>query len=238
MFVSSRSIVLMGLIVFFFGVIPGCTSMPEPTPMVFSGFLGNYSGLQPSPDETGAWSYKKPGMNLKPYTKVMIDPLVIWPSQNSLYQGINTGAMWQLAQAFHKRMVKHLQDGYPIVQQPGPGVLRLRAALTDVTLIRPGIEAPGPLFPMVGEVMLQTSEKISGFKAMSGQAAIEAEILDSQTHERLAAYIEKRKSGEVLMTKDSQTLSPIITVFDYWARKFRQRLDEERGLKAYQKVIQ
>jgi len=228
----------MCLLLFLFGVSQGCNSMSESTPVVFSGFLEDYSGLRPSPDTKGAWSYKKPGMNLTPYSKVMIDPLVVWPSPNSSYQGINTVTMWRLAQAFHTRMVKTLQDGYPIVQEPGPGVLRLRAALTDVTLVRPEIKAPGPLLPLVGEVLLQSSEKISGFNAMSGQAAIEAELLDSQTHERLAAYIEKRKSGEILMTKDSHSLSPIIAVFDYWARKFRQRLDEERGVKAYQKVIQ
>jgi hypothetical protein len=45
----------------------------------FSGFLGNYTGLRPSPDESGAWSYRKPGVNFKGYTKIILDPLVIWP---------------------------------------------------------------------------------------------------------------------------------------------------------------
>jgi len=233
----SKSTVWMCLIVILFSILHSCTSMPEPTPLVFSGFLENYSGLRPSPDGTGAWSYKKPGMNLKPYSKVMIDPLVIWPSLNSSYKGINTIAMWQLALAFHERMVTALQDGYTIVQEPGPGVIRLRAAVTEVLLIRPGITAPGPLLPLASDVALLSSETISGFSALSGQAAIEAELLDSQTHERLVAYVEKRTSGEVLITKDAQSLTPITRIFKYWAKKLRQRLDEERGLKDYQKVI-
>ncbi len=231
MFLLFKSIVCIGLGVFLFGVLHGCNSMPESTPVVFSGFLEDYSGLRPAPDEKGAWSYKKPGMNLKPYSKIMIDPLIIWPRPNSPYQGINTVWMWQLALAFQERMVNSLQDGYTIVKEPGPGVLRLRTALTDVTLVRPALKAPGPFLPLAGEVVLQSSEKISGLNALSGQAAIEAELLDSQTQERLAAYIEKRKSGKILITKKSHTLAPIIDVFEYWAKKLRRRLDEERGVR-------
>ncbi len=49
---------------------------------------------------------------------------------------------------------------------------------------------------------------------------------------------QKRKSGKILFTKDTHTLEPSIDVFEYWAKKLRQRLDEERGLKNFQKVLQ
>jgi len=218
--------------------IQGCAS--ESTALTFSGFLENYSGIRPAPDESGAWVYRKPGVDFKPYTKIMLDPLVIWPSPNSPYGGINTGTMWQLALAFHDQMSKTLQDGYTIVQEPGPGVLRLRAALTEVHLVKPTHKSPGPLLPMVGDIVMFTSQTISGVEltALSGQAAIEAELLDSQTHVRLVAYIEKRKSETTVITKDPHSLGPIRGILNYWARKLRQRLDEERGLKEYQKVIQ
>jgi hypothetical protein len=69
-------------------------------------------------------------------------------------------------------------------------------------------------------------------------AAIEAELLDSQTQERLVAYIDKRKSEKTVITKDKHSLGPVREIFNYWARKLRQRLDENRGLQKYQKVIQ
>ena len=217
--------------------IHGCASKREP--LTFSGFLENYSGIRPAPDESGAWMYRKPGVDFKPYTKIMLDPLVIWPSPNSPYGGINTGTMWQLALAFHDQMSKTLQDGYTIVQEPGPGVLRLRAALTEVNLVKPTHKSPGPLLPLVGDIVMFTSQTISGVKltALSGQAAIEAELLDSQTHVRLAAYIEKRKSEKIVITKDTGSLGPVRDILEYWARKLRQRLDEERGLQKYQKNI-
>ena len=215
----------------------GCAS--ERQPLTFSGFLDNYSGIRPAPDESGAWVYRKPGLDFKPYTKIMLDPLVIWPSVNSSYKGIHTGTIWQLALAFHEHMSKALQDGYTIVQEPGPGVLRLRAALTEVNLVRPTHKASGPLLPFIGDVVLFSTQTISGvnFTALTGQAAIEAELLDSQTHVRLAAYIEKRKGEKTVITKDTGSLGPVRDILEYWARKLRQRLDEERGLREYQKNI-
>ena len=102
----------------------------------------------------------------------------------------------------------------------------------------PGVASPGPLIPLANDILIQASEKISGLNALEGEAAIEAELLDAQSHERLAAYVEKRVSSHVLLTKNKDSLGPILDLFSYWAKRFRQRLDEARGLREYQKEIQ
>jgi hypothetical protein len=205
----------------------GCAK--NAAPLNFSGFLGNYTGLRPSPDESGAWSYRKPEANFKRYTKIILDPLVIWPSQNSAYGGIDALTAWKLALAFQERMSQALAGGYVIVKEPGPGVLRLRAALTEVILERPTLASPGPLLPLANDILLQASEKISGMNALEGEAAIEAELLDAENQERLAAFVEKRMSSKILLTRDKDSLGPVLEIFDYWANKLRQRLDKERS---------
>ena len=218
--------------------LQGCTS-PSPTkPLNFSGFLGNYSGLRPASDGSGAWTYRKPNVDFKPYTKIMLDTLVIWPSSQSTYGGLDASTAWRLARAFEDQMRQALAGGYPIVDRPGSGVLRLRAALTDIVLQRPGVESPGPLIPLANDILVQASEKVSGLNALEGEAAIEAELLDAQSHERLAAYVEKRAGSHVLLTKDKNSLGPILDLFSYWSKRLRQRLDEARGLREYQKEIQ
>jgi hypothetical protein len=109
-----------------------------------------------------------------------------------------------------------------------------------VNFVRPTDKSPGPLLPVVGDIVSFTSKTITGTSAtaLSGNAAIEAELLDSQTQERLVAYIDKRKSEKTVITKDKHSLGPVREIFNYWARKLRQRLDENRGLQKYQKVIQ
>lgn len=204
----------------------------------FSGFLGNYTGLRPAPDESGAWSYRKSGVDFKRYRHIMLDPLVIWPSRHSEYGGLDALTVWKLALGFQDRMNEALAGEYTIVQQAGPGVLRLRAALTDVKLEHPTLASPGPLLPLAGDILIQASEKISGMNALEGEATIEAELLDAGTQERLAAYVEKRVSSKVLLTADKDSLGPVLEIFDYWAKKFRQRLDEERGIREYRKEIQ
>jgi len=217
--------------------LQGCTST-APKPLTFSGFLENYSGLRPASDGSGAWNYRKPNVDFQPYAKIMLDPLVIWPSPQSTYGGLDASTNWRLARAFEDQMRQALAGGYKIVDRPGPGVLRLRAALTDIVLQRPGIESPGPLIPLANDILIQASEKVSGLNALEGEAAIEAELLDAQTHERLAAYVEKRADSHVVLTKDKDSLGPILDLFNYWAKRLRQRLDEARGLREYQKEIQ
>ena len=218
--------------------LQGCTSTPPNKPLNSSGFLGNYSKLRPAPDGSGAWNYRKPNVDFKPYTQIMLDPLVIWPSTQSTYGGLDASTAWRLARAFEDQMRQALAGGCKIVDRPGPGVLRLRAALTDIVLERPGVESPGPLIPMANNILIRASEKVSGLNALEGQAAIEAELLDAQSHERLAAYVEKRAGSHVLLTKDKNSLGPILDLFSYWSKRLRQRLDEARGLREYQKEIQ
>ncbi len=216
--------------------LSGCAHKVEP--LNFSGFLTDYTSLRPSPDDSGAWSYRKPGVNFKEYTHIILDPLVIWPSQHSEYGGVDALTAWKLALAFQESMSRALAGGYVIVKDPGPGVLRLRAALTDVLLERPAVSTPDQILPLANDLLIRASEKISGMNALEGEAAIEAEILDTQSQERLVAYVEKRMSPEILLTRDKDSLGPVLEIFDYWGKKLRQRLDEERGLREYRKDIQ
>jgi hypothetical protein len=53
-------------------------------------------------------------------------------------------------------------------------------------------------------------------------------MLDSVTGERLAAAVDKRQGGKgVFRGKWEDTKE----AFDFWAKRFRQRLDEARGVK-------
>lgn len=184
--------------------------------------------------------YRKPDLNLTPYTKVMIDPLLVWYSPDAEYRGISTADMTRLALAFHTTMSLALEDAYPIVYHPGPGVLRLRTAMVDVVPAKPKLDTPGPLLPLINELGLHVGKRVGDAKVqlipttnlLVGDATIEAELLDSQTNERLVGYVERRPASKQYVTKRKDSLGPIIETFDYWAKKLRRRLDEERGMRS------
>jgi len=147
------------------------------------------------------------------------------------YGGINDVDAWQLRLTFRDRIVKALGNDYPVVDHPGPHVLRVRAALTDVAdeKAHSNANSPGPLLPLAGDLLLRSTETLVSTNILRGKASLEAELLDSQSGERLVGYIEKRESSTTYVSDDRHNLAPIVEIFDYWAKKLRQRLDKARG---------
>ena len=234
-FMNLASITFYGrarlIVVSFFVVFcVNCASNPEETIITFSGFLEDYSGFRPAPDGGGAWTYRKPGTNLKPYTKIMIDPLVIWSGPDSKKEGINDMDLWRLELTFRDKMVQALKVRYTIVNKPGPEVLRLHAALTNIQETRPHahIHTPGPVLPAASDFFVLATETLTSTRFLVGDASIEAEILDSFSHERLFGYIEHRESSKTYANKNPYTLAPFAEIFSYWGEDLRQRLDKAK----------
>ena len=79
----------------------------------------------------------------------------------------------------------------------------------------------------VGWIIAGTTKAVSDDNMGTGEAATEIEILDALSGMRLAAAVDRRQGGKAAFrgkwkdTKDA---------FDFWAKRFRQRLDEARGM--------
>jgi hypothetical protein len=204
----------------------------------YSGFLEDYSNLAPDKDRKGALIFRKPGVDLKSYTKVVIDPVEVWIAPDSKYKGIKPDEVKALADTFRLALVDALEPDYPVVSKPGPGVLGLRLAITNVQMTKKKRGLLG--YTPVGFVMAAGVKNIG--KNMSLQdATIEAELLDSQTNKRLGALIdqqsetaEKKKAGKTLtklgaVQKGDTSWEEIVSTLKIYAERFRGRLDAERG---------
>ncbi|UCE61917.1 MAG: DUF3313 domain-containing protein, partial [Phycisphaerales bacterium] len=71
---------------------------------------------------------------------------------------------------------------YSVVDAPGPGVLRIRAALTDIKKTKPAMN-------------IHPATKLSGIGL--GGASMEAEGLDAQTGERVLAVVDTRAGNRL-----------------------------------------
>jgi hypothetical protein len=77
-------------------------------------------------------------------------------------------------------------------------------------------------------IVAGATKAASGDNLGTGEAGTEIELLDSLTGERLAAAMDRRQGGKgVFRGKWEDTKE----AFDFWAKRFRQRLDEVRGVK-------
>jgi hypothetical protein len=99
-----------------------------------SGFLGDYSGLAPDPRNGDLLLYEKDRAAMKKYNKFIVDPVTIYLLPEGQDRGIDPDDLERLAQYFHDAVTDELKKSgrYEIVTTPGPDVLELSVAITNV----------------------------------------------------------------------------------------------------------
>jgi hypothetical protein len=218
----------------------------------YSGFLSDYSKLAPAPDGSEAMSWRKPGVDFKAYDKILIERLTFFYHDQADYKGIDPTELKALADYFSQSITKQLGESYSLVTEPGPGVLRIRAALTDIIPNKPSVSVVTLVVPYLTVADLGTSSVAKGGPGSNfyvGHTSIEAEFIDAATNEQVAVFIDRYypkkydveiKKGVVGAVvhgfgqyfKAYTTWSYTKDAFDYWAQKLRQKLDEAHGKKA------
>jgi Protein of unknown function (DUF3313) len=173
-----------------------------------TGFLSDYSDLEAQSEVS--YRYVAPG-RLEEYSKFIIDPVTIHLHRRSkAKKKVSEQDLTDLKNYMHTALVEAIEDEYEVVYRPGPGVARARVALTDIKK---------------AQVLLNIhpASKIMG--AGLGGASLEAELVDSQTNEQIAALVESQL-GNRLSLDGLSTWGDAKAIMDDWAGRFRARLDE------------
>jgi len=189
-----------------------------------SGFLGDYSQLKPGTEEQAALVYINPAIDFKQYDKVMFETFKVELSDEAEYKTVDPATLKMLTDYYQDAMFKAVEGILERVDAAGPGVMRVRVAITEVEPANPVADTMSTIIP-VGIVVAGATKAVSDDNLGTGQAASEVEILDSVSGVRLAAAVDRRQGGKGVFkgkwddTKDA---------FDYWAGLFRKRLEEMR----------
>ena len=194
---------------------------------VSSDFLSDYSQLKQSTDKYMNYTYLAEGApgKMAKYSAVMIDQPEIFVAANSKYKGMKPDDMKQLADAFRGAMAASLSTTYMIVDQPGPNVLYVRFAISNVQLKKhkKGLFSYTPVGLVrnaVRSAVITDFTKKIDLKGLT----IEVEILDSSSEEQLAALLETR-SGEKDEPASWVELEALVTVY---SQRIACRLDNAR----------
>ena len=197
-----------------------------------SGFLENYPAFESDMDRKGAMVYRKAGVDLKKYTKIIIDPVEIWIAPESKYKGIKPDDLKVLADTFRQAIVNALEPTYPVVNTPGPDVLGIRIAITNVYITK---KKRGLMGYTPAGLVISTAVKAIGDNMSLQEAVIEAELLDSQSNERLGALMDqqsktaKKKLGVGATKKGKTSWEEIEETLKFYAQRFRTRMDKDHG---------
>ena len=187
----------------------GCATVPPK-----SGFLSDYSKLHE--DRYGKKSllwWEKDSFDWRQYRKLMLDPVIVHFHPEAKPRQIEPEAVKELIDYFREAVEKELAAEYPIVTTPGPDVLRIRAAITEIIPANPAVNIVTTLAVFVPLDM--------------GGAAIEAEFLDSQTNEVLAMMVDKNMASPVDLRfyRGFTTIGHAKGAIEAWAIELKKALE-------------
>jgi hypothetical protein len=201
------------------------------------GFLSDYSKLEPEGGDSDAYVYRNPEQ-LGKYNKLMIDRIKVYLKEDAESKEIDPAELKELVDYFHQAIVEKVGSKYPVVNEPGPDVVRLRIAITDLVPNKPEASVVTLVVPFlwVGEAGAGAKEGEVGSTPFVGEATIEMEAMDSVSNQQIAAYIETETAkkykwnkgiseGIGAYTKAYSTWAYTKKAMDDWAALIRERMD-------------
>ena len=195
----------------------------------YSGFLKDYSKLAPNPEiEGNVKSYVNADAqkNLHKYVAVIVDPVEVYLASNADDAKIPEKTRAAASNYFRAALVHAVSDAFPTVDEPGPLVLRLRAAIIGVDV---GGTVAAADKPADANEAIETAANI-------GKVGIEVELVDSVTGERIAAVVDREPLGDGAeiaagnITRNEKSIAAR-HAFDEWASRIRIFLNRAHELK-------
>ena len=194
-------------------------------------FLGEYSkNLRPGPKDGVKERWLKPGVNFTKYNKVILEHVVFFFANDSEYKGIDSSELHQLAEQFDLAIVNALKGRYPIVTEPGPDVLRIRIAITDLKQSTPalGVVSTVTMVTPIGLGVNLIKRGATGSWSGSGATSAEFLVFDSKTNQVIVAARDERSAG---FTDRYTKWGSAEEAFKFWGERIAKSLDAAKAAK-------
>jgi hypothetical protein len=150
----------------------------------------------------------------------MIAPVTFWAADDSKVSAADQQTLCNYA---YNVFVTDLGKNFTIVDQPGPGVMKLSAALTDATSAVPALRSISVVVPQA-RLLSAIKMVATGTYAFVGSAQGAAKLNDSVSGQLLAAWSDKRVGGTSIKNVDVFQWGDTENALDYWANGLDQRL--------------
>jgi hypothetical protein len=185
-----------------------------------SGFLGDYSNLREGEKGEPQLIYIRPDVDWAGYDSIHIESVTIWRDEKT--EDVPEEEQQILTDFFYHALHTELSKDYKMVDEPGPNVLNLRAALTEAKGSKAVLNTITSVIPQLR--LLTTIVGMSaGTSVLVGKAGLEGEITNSMTGERLMAALDQRQ-GTRAMRGGVKTWSDVKLATEFWAERLRGRL--------------
>jgi len=178
----------------------------------YSGFLHDYSRLEKMPDDGGLrWISDA----LQGYDKVLIDPVVLHPDPGTSRVVLLNGIKVHLDNGLRAA----LKNKVSLVSDVGPGVVRLRPAITGVVSETEGLKAY-EFIPIA--LIFAGAKTATGTRAKTAQVFLEVELSDSETG-NVVGQVVRKGLGKQAET-DALTFKDVQPILDEWIKNGSENL--------------
>jgi len=154
------------------------------------------------------------------YKKIIIDPVTFWAGDTTK---VSTADQQALSNYFYQSLQKQLATKFQVVDQPGPGVMRLQAALIDAETATPVLRTISMLIPQARALATLKYIATDTYPFVGGAEA-EAKITDSVSGMLLAAADDQRVGGGSIATAATWQWGDAERAADHWAEQTANRL--------------
>ena len=190
-----------------------------------TGFLTNYSLLQPGKEGEARLRYVNPNTNWSSYTGIFLEPVVFI---NDATKPVDAREQQILTSYFYTQLKTHLSSVLPIVELQGTHVLVVRAAMTNVTSGTPGLRTISVIIPQAR--LLDMVQNLGTHTyAFAGSAQGEGQITDGQTGQVLVEGVDGRAGGMSIENAGAGKWGDAEHAMDYWANKLATRIMQLRA---------
>ena len=209
-------------------LIAGCAASEQARDVETSGFLGaDYDLLRQGEEDQALLVYLNPDANWAAYDKIKLDPVTIWADEESAFEDFSAEDQQTLADAFYTVIHQELSQDYAMVDELGPGVLHVQAALTEADASNPTMDTISSIVPQALIVSSATG-LVTGKPSFVGEASGEMRVSDGASGELLAAAVDRRIGGKSV-GGSTDSWNDVRQAMQFWAMQLRYRLCTERG---------
>jgi hypothetical protein len=192
-----------------------------------SGFLEDYTLLREGGANELRLVYRNPKADWHAYNSVLLEPVTLWRSGRKSLDPVPQEDLLRLVTDFQSALRTRLGEDFRFVDQPGPGVMRIRLAITDA-------RASDPVLDVLTASRGTGRPHPAGSGALDPEtrrflesAAIEGEIRDAQTNVLLAQGVDRRRPD----APGFGTWADVDRALAFWADRVSARLEKRTGVR-------
>lgn len=213
---------------------PSPDSTPAPVP-VESGFLSDYSKLQPS-EQFPALKFWRDDARTGGYRRLHVRPVGVWRGADRRLEDVSDEDLQYLADALYRAVRDRLAGSFDVVEEPGPGVLDIHLGFTLVTEPDQNIDFFSTAVP-VRHLARREGPLVESTRRFVRDSALEAEFSEvdrTAPAERgksrrtvRAAFFDARRDADT-PKGNVNTWEDVHAVFAKWAAVLDERLEALR----------